>query len=78
MAQSRQEDNWNHTAAVMALIANVNRDAKRGRAFKPADFHPALPGRQARNGPPPPLKGDISMLKTVFVDHRPMGTKEAQ
>ena len=78
MAQARQADNWNHTAALMALLANVNRDPKRGRPFKPADFHPALPPRRGHTGPPPPLKGDISMLKTVFVDHRPMGTKEAR
>jgi len=66
MAQARQEDNWNHTAALMALLANVNRDPKRGRAFKPADFHPALPQRSARPGSPAPLKGEIGMLK-IFV-----------
>ena len=71
MAQARQEDNWNHTAAIMALLANVNRDPKRGRPFKPADFHPALPGRQARTQSPSVLKGEITMLKTVFVDQRP-------
>ena len=77
MAQARQEDNWNHTASVMALIANVNRDSKRGRALKPADFHPAMPGRRERTGPPAPLKGEIGMLKTVFIDQRPHGGKEA-
>jgi len=67
MAQARQEDNWNHTAALLAMLANVNRDPKKGRSFKPADFHPALPARRKRTeSPPPPLKGDITMLK-VFV-----------
>jgi len=72
MAQARQEDHWNHTAALMALLANVNRDPKRGRAFKPADFHPALPQRQARiggGGPPAPLKGEIGMLKIFVTPH---------
>ena len=78
MAQARQEDNWNHTAALMALLANANRDPKRGRAFKPADFHPALPVKRGRAGPPPPLKGEITMLKTVFVDQRPADLKEAR
>ena len=78
MAQARQEDNWNHTASVMALIANVNRDSKRGRALKPADFHPALPAKRDRAGPPPPLKGEIGMLKTVFIDQQPMDRKEAK
>jgi len=65
MAQSRQEDNWNHTAALLTMLANVNRDPKKGRAFKPADFHPALPARRKRAelSPPAPLKGDITMLK---------------
>jgi hypothetical protein len=32
---------WSHTASVMALLANCNRDSKkRPRAFKPADFSP--------------------------------------
>ena len=78
MAQARQEDNWNHTAALMALLANVNRDPKRGRAFKPADFHTVLPAQRGRVGPPAPLKGDIGMLKTVFVDQRPADLKEAR
>ena len=67
MTQSRQEDNWNHTAALLSMLANANRDPKKGRAFKPADFHPALPKRTQRTkSPPAPLKGDITMLK-VFV-----------
>ncbi|MCL2645603.1 MAG: hypothetical protein FWD61_01195 [Phycisphaerales bacterium] len=68
MTQSRQEDNWNHTAALLSMLANANRDPKKGRAFKPADFHPALPARRKRTASPPPapLKGDITMLK-VFV-----------
>ena len=69
MAQARQEDHWNHTAALMALLANVNRDPKRGRAFKPADFHPALSQRQARTRPPAPLNGEIGMLKIFVTPH---------
>ncbi|MCL2647560.1 MAG: hypothetical protein FWD61_11235 [Phycisphaerales bacterium] len=65
MTQSRQEDNWNHTAALLTMLANVNRDPKKGRAFKPADFHPAFPTRRkhTESKPPAPLKGDITMLK---------------
>jgi hypothetical protein len=61
MTQARQEDNWNHTAAAMALLANVHRDPKRGRAFKPADFHPAMTKREKTH--PRPVKGEIGMLK---------------
>lgn len=74
MAQARQEDNWNHTASVMALISNVNRDPKRGRPARPADFHPALTTpRRRRAQPPAALKGDIGMLKSVFIDQMPQG-----
>jgi hypothetical protein len=67
MAQARQQEAWNHTAALLAMLANVNRDPKKGRALRPADFHP-IPARR----PPEPatLKGDIGMLKKVFVDRQ--------
>lgn len=74
MAQARQQDAWNHTASVLAMLANVNRDPKKGRAFKPTDFHPMPVAKHAPE--PPPLRGDISMLKTVFVDQRPASQKE--
>ena len=72
MTHARQQDQWNHTAAVMALIANVNRDPKKGRAFRPVDFHPVLAARREEVRP---LKGDIQMLKTVFVDQVPRNAK---
>jgi len=56
----------------MALIANVNRDPKKGRAFRPVDFHPVLAARREEVRP---LKGDIQMLKTVFVDQVPRNAK---
>jgi len=41
MAEARSREAWNHTAAVMALIANCNRDPKkRGKPFEMTDFHP--------------------------------------
>jgi len=40
MAEGLGRERWSHTAAVMALIANVNRDPKKGRAFRPSDFDP--------------------------------------
>jgi len=70
MAQARQQDGWNHTAALLAMLANVNRDPRKGRAFRPADFHP-IPAPK-RTESPPALKGDIAMLKTVFIDNAPI------
>jgi len=40
MAEGCNRAQWRHTSAVMALIANVNRDPKKGRPFEPADFDP--------------------------------------
>ncbi len=40
MADARSRGDWAHTAMLCALIANVNRDPKKGRPYKPADFDP--------------------------------------
>lgn len=64
MADSHQTDAWNHTAAVLAMLANTHRDPKKTRAFKPSDFHPGTRRKKATEAAP---KVDISVLKTVFV-----------
>ncbi len=40
MAEARGRESWAHTSALLALIANVNRDPKKTRPFKPSDFDP--------------------------------------
>ncbi len=40
MAEARAKENWTHTSSVLAMIANVNRDPKKSRAFRPDDFNP--------------------------------------
>jgi hypothetical protein len=40
MAEGAGRERWGHTSAILALIANVNRDPKQTPAFKPADFDP--------------------------------------
>lgn len=64
MAEGRTQENWNHTASVLAMLANVNRDPKKGRPLRPADFHPLM----TPASDPPPLKAPVSLLKTIFVD----------
>lgn len=64
MTQGRQRDEWNHTATLLAMIANINRDPKKGRAARPTDFHPMPDGKRKA---PAPIKGNITMLKSVFV-----------
>ena len=43
MAEGRDRQLWAHTSCVLALLWNVNRDPKRGRPKRPADFNPYLP-----------------------------------
>ena len=63
MAEARGREAWAHTSAVLAMTANVNRDPKRTKAFKSADFNPyEVAKRKAVRG-----KADISILKDVFV-----------
>jgi hypothetical protein len=49
MAEGKSERLWDHTAAVIATIAEVNRDRKkRSRPYTPAEFHPHV--KQKRKG----------------------------
>ena len=63
MAEARRKDAWDRTSTVLALIANVNRDPKKTRAFRPKDFNPYE--RHGKAGMPI-TKGNIEALK-VFV-----------
>jgi len=56
-------------SSLLALIANVNRDPKKTRAFKPADFNP-YEARAAGSGGIPLTKKNIRLLKKVFVDQK--------
>lgn len=63
MADARQRSEWSRTSALMALIANTQRDPKKARAFRPSDFDPFARARST-----PTQKTDIGVLKTVFID----------
>lgn len=65
MAKARQSESWNHTASILAMLVNVNRDSKRSRPAKPSEFHP-LHGR--RGGGIPLDKGNLKILKRIFVE----------
>jgi hypothetical protein len=49
----------------MALMANLQRDPKKSRPLKPADFNP-----YARRKLESKLQADVSILKKVFVPER--------
>ena len=66
MAEAKSRQAWNHTSAILAMLANVHRDAKKTRAYRPADFHP-----HRRHEKPTITKVAINVLKQVFVDRQP-------
>ena len=67
MAQGKGKDAWSRTSALMALIANVNRDPKRNRAFKPSDFDPYADKKQGRIVVD---KENISILRNYFLGEK--------
>ena len=40
MAGARQKATWTLGSSVMALLANLHRDPKKGRKWSPRDFNP--------------------------------------
>jgi hypothetical protein len=60
MAEARMRDEWSRMSALMALLANLHRDPKKTRAFKPADFDPFVKSK------PVPIVG-LEGLKEMFV-----------
>ena len=66
MVGARRQDQWSHTAAVLALTANVHRNPKkRSKPYSPAEFHPLVDRK-----PVTISKTGIRVLKRVFVDKR--------
>ena len=65
MADARGESQWVQTSAVLAMLANANRDPKKKpRPYQPNDFNP-FARRAAKQRPLPPAP--VSILKEIFV-----------
>jgi len=60
MAEGRGKLEWGQTSNLMALIANVLRDPKKGKISKTADFNPYFQNKR-------PVKAPLSILRDVFV-----------
>ncbi len=68
MSEGRAKDQWQHTSSLLAMIANVNRDPKKTKEFKPSDFNPTL--NQSRSDVIVVTKENASLLKTMFTGDR--------
>jgi hypothetical protein len=66
-ADAASRDRWNHTASLLALLANCHRDPKKSRASRPKDFHPHAKANRPHRDEPLPRVG-VEALKQVFVD----------
>ena len=63
MAEAKRNEAWSHTANLMALVANVNRNPrKRSRPYSPVEFHPFVERKK-----PAETKVDVKVLRDVFV-----------
>ena len=70
MAEAKARSAWDRTSLVCALIANANRDPKKSRPYKPADFNPyAKSDTKGRRGIPI-TPANIELLKVLVKDRR--------
>ena len=68
MAEGLGRERWAHTSILCALIANANRDPKRGRPLKPSDFDPYA--RQERRERVIVDSESLVMLKEAFTGRK--------
>jgi len=68
MAHVRLSSDWDHTSAVMALLATIHRDPNKHGPFSPAEFHPYKGQRRTSRGIPI-TRENIGILK-VFVGRK--------
>lgn len=62
MAEAKQREAWNHTAALLALMVNLTRNPKKSKPAKPEDFNPFI-----KKAKPKKLKGkELEILKDIF------------
>ena len=65
MTEARLETSWDHTSALLTLLANAHRDPKKRAPFRVEDFHPF---RRRRGAGVRITAENIRLLKKVFVD----------
>ena len=66
MVDGLRKEWWNHTAHVLAMLANCHRDENRRKSpYYPGEFNPTIRRRRV-----PLPKVPITALKQIFVDQR--------
>jgi len=67
MADGARSERWDHTAVLRADLCNQWRE----NPISPAAFHPFVKRKQAEK----PIRGNIEILKHLFVDRRDWARK---
>jgi hypothetical protein len=67
MYHGKNKTEWQHTSSMLAIIANIIHDGKKGSAPGPDDFNPYVLAEKKKQKP---IKQDISILKKVFIDKK--------
>lgn len=62
MFEGKQRETWSHTAALLTLITNVNRDPNKGRPAVWADYYPFDRLEQAEEEKPRISFGELRFL----------------
>jgi len=71
MAEGLGQERWGHTSALMALIANANRDPRKSKTFKPDDFNPYARDRCANDQEVIEVtKQNIGLLRQAFTGRK--------
>ncbi len=60
MSDGRGKMEWAQTSSIMAIIANIMRDPKKGKGAKPGDFNPYMAKKEKA------IKAPLTVLRDVF------------
>lgn len=63
MSWGKVNQQWNHTASFMAILAAINSDPSKGSPPSPADFHPFV-------DPPPLPQASPEFLASLFASRK--------
>jgi hypothetical protein len=64
MHEGKARHDWQIASSHMALLANINRDPKKGRSLKPADFDPTHKAMRSSELP----KAGVEVMKQAIID----------
>lgn len=63
MAEGKMARDWDHTAAIISTLININRDPKQGKPVTSNECHPFLSRKMKK---PKPIQGSIQDLKVLL------------